>query len=51
MEIRSGKKNRPQRYDINRPRTRHGPKCTKYRLCLSIMIVIYIKQYLSNTRS
>ena len=27
-------KNIPQRYDINRPRPRHGHKYTKYKLCL-----------------
>ena len=29
MKIRS------QRYDINRPKPRHGHKCTKYKMCLS----------------
>ena len=36
------------RYGINRLRTRHGHKYTKYKLCLSMMTVICIKQYLSN---
>ena len=36
-------KKRSQRYDINRPRPRHGHKHTKYKMCLSIMMVIYIK--------
>ena len=27
-------KNRSHRYDINRPRARHGRKYTKYRKCL-----------------
>ena len=40
--------NRLQRYDINRPRPIHGPKYTKYKLCLSIMMVICIKQHLRN---
>ena len=26
-------KNRSQRYDINRPRPRHGHKYTKYKIC------------------
>ena len=30
-------------YDISRPRPRHGPKYTKYKICLSIMMVICIK--------
>ena len=37
-------KNRSQRYDVNRPRPKHGPKYTKYKICLSIMMVICIKQ-------
>ena len=41
-------KNRSQRYNINRPRPRHGPKCTNYKMCLSVVMVIYIKQHLSN---
>ena len=41
-------KNRSQIYDINRPRPRHGCKYTKYKIYLSIMIVICIKQHLSN---
>ena len=41
-------KNRSHRYDINKPRLRHRHKCTKYKMCLSIMMVIYIKQHLSN---
>ena len=41
-------KNRLYRYDINRPRPRHGHKYTKYKICLCIMMVISIKQHLSN---
>ena len=42
--------NRSHRYDINRPRTKHGHKYTKYKMCLGIMVVICIciKQHLSN---
>ena len=40
--------NRSQRYDINRPRPRHGPKYTKYKICVSIMMVIFTKQHLSS---
>ena len=41
-------KNRLHRYDINRPRSRHGQKCSKYKKYLSMMILICIKQHLSN---
>ena len=41
-------KNRSQRHDINRPRSRYGHKYTEYKMCLSIMMVICIKQHLSN---
>ena len=35
--------------DINRPSPRHGHKYTKYKMCLSIMVVVIcIKQHLSN---
>ena len=37
-------KNRSQRLDINRPRSRHGPKYTKYKMSLSIIMLICIKQ-------
>ena len=48
MKMTLKMKNRSQGYNINRPRPRHGPKCTKYKMCLSIMMVIYIKQHLSS---
>ena len=48
MKMRLNMKNRSSRYDINRPRRRHGHKYTKYKICLDIMMVIYIKQHLSN---
>ena len=41
-------KNKSQRHHINRPKPRHGAKYTKYKTCLSIMMVICIKQNLSN---
>ena len=34
-------KNRSQRYDIKWPRSRHGNKYTKYKMCLSIMSVFW----------
>ena len=47
MKMRLKIKSRSQRYDINRPGTRHGQKYTKYKMCLSIMMVVCIKQHLS----
>ena len=41
-------KNKSSRYEINRPRRIHGHKYTKYKICLDIMMVICIKQHLSN---
>ena len=40
--------NRSQSCDINWPRPRLGQKYTKYKMCLSVMTVIYIKQHVSN---
>ena len=44
-------KNRSHIYDINRPRPRHGHKYTNYKMCRNKMIVISIKQQLSNVWS
>ena len=49
MEVKM--KNRSHRYDINRARPRHGHKYTKNKKCLSVMILTYNKQLLSNTWS
>ena len=49
MKMRLNMKKRSSKYDINRPRRRHGHKYTKYKICLDIMMVICIKQHLSNT--
>ena len=48
MKIRLKMKNRLHRYDINIPRFRHVHKYTKYKMCLSMIMVICIKQHLSN---
>ena len=48
MKIRLKMKNRWHRYDINRPSPRHEHKYTKYKMCLSLMTVICIKQHLNN---
>ena len=37
-----------QRYNINSHRPRHGHEYTKYKMCLSIIMVICVKQHLSN---
>ena len=34
------------RYDMNKTRLRHGYKYTKYKMCLSMMMVICNKQHL-----
>ena len=41
-------KNRSYKYDINWPRCRHGHKYSKYKQRLSMMMLICIKQHLSN---
>ena len=41
-------KKRSQRHNINRSRPRHGQRYSKYKIYLSIMMVISIKQHLSN---
>ena len=41
-------KKRSWRYDINWSRPRHRHSYTKYKMCLSIMMVVCIKQHLSN---
>ena len=48
MTMRLKNKNRIHRYDINRSRPRHGRKYTKCKIGLSIMIVICLKELLSN---
>ena len=47
MNIRLEMKKRSHSYDINRPRPRHGQKYTNHKICLSIMMITRIKQYLS----
>ena len=42
MKMRLKKDNRSSRYNINRPRQRHGHQYTKYKMCHNRMIVIYI---------
>ena len=48
MKMRQKMKNRSHRCGISIPRPRHGQKHTKHKTCLNIMMVISIKQHLSN---
>ena len=41
-------KNKSNRYDINRPRSGHGHKYSKYKKFLNMMMLICIMQHLSN---
>ena len=41
-------KNRLHRYDINGPRPELRGKYTKYKISLTTMMVIFVKQHLSN---
>ena len=41
-------KNRSHRYDKNRPRSRHGHKYSKEKMCLDMIMFICINQHLSN---
>ena len=48
MKMKMKMKNRSHRYGLNRPRSRHGPKHSKYKKCVSMMMRVCIKQHLSN---
>ena len=41
-------KNRSHTCNINRPRTRLGHKNSKYKKCLSMLMLVGIKQHLSD---
>ena len=41
-------KSRSHRYDMKRPRTSHGHNHTKYKMCQGSLMVVCIKQHLSN---
>ena len=45
------KKYKSYTYDINRLKSRHGHKYSKYKTCLSMIMLICIKQHLSNIRN
>ena len=48
MKMKMKLKRRSHRYDINRSTCRHGHKFRKYMKCLGMMMLICIKQHLSN---
>ena len=55
MKMKNGNENqidtknpRSQRYSMNRPRSVHEHKFSKYKKCLSIMMLLCIKQHLNN---
>ena len=43
MKMKMKLKNRSHRYDINRPRSRHGRRYSKYIKCITMMMLIFIK--------
>ena len=50
MKMKVRMENRSSRYDINRPRSRHWYKYSKYKKRLSIIMLIRIKQQLCTIR-
>ena len=48
MKMKMKMKNISHRYNINRPWSRHGHKYSKYKKCISMVMLICIKQNLSN---
>ena len=48
MKMKKKMKSRSHKCNINRPRTRLGQKYSKYKKCLSMLMLISIKQHLSN---
>ena len=48
IKMRLKKKNGSPKYDMNRPRPRHGHEYTKYKMFLNIMMLECIKQHLGN---
>ena len=51
MKMKLKIRNRSHGYDINRDRHRHECKYTKYKKCLSMMVLTYIKQHSSHIGS
>ena len=48
MKMRLEMKHKSHIYHLNRSRPRHGHEYTIYKMCLTIMMAICIKQQLSN---
>ena len=48
MKMKMKMKERSHRYNTNRPRSRHGHKYSKYKKGFSMMVLLCIKQHLSN---
>ena len=48
MKLKVKMKKRLDRYDTNRPKSRYGNKYSKYKKCLSMMMLLCIKENLSN---
>ena len=51
MKMNLKMKIRPQKHEINRPKLKNRHKYNKYKMCLSLIMVICIKQHLSNILS
>ena len=51
MKMKMKMKNRSLRCDINRPRSRHWHKYSKYKKRVSVMMLICIKHHLSKTEA
>ena len=45
MKMTVKMKNRSHRYDMNKPRSRHELKCSKYEKRLTLVMLICIKQH------
>ena len=48
MKSKTKQKQTTRRHGISKPKSRHGHKYSKYKKCLNMMMLICIKQRLSN---
>ena len=48
MKMKMKMKNRSHRYDINRLNSRREHKCSRYKECLGMIMLLTIKQHLSH---
>ena len=51
QKVKVKTKNRSHRYHINRTKSRHRYEYTEYKMCVSVMMVMFNKQQLNNTWS